>query len=184
MGGRAICVALLLASLPLAGCGTVTNLASKNPGDGGKTPFGGVRQDVYHIKEAANAGSGSAAHADAGSEQHPKLACLLYGADLPLTLLGDFLTWPYTAAYTFINQPVPVPPVIFAPNAPPPQLRLEPAGKEADKMDSDKKDADKKDADKKDADKGTPDKPGQGKPMDDGPGAGPSPLPQPRKLTP
>ena len=51
-------------------------------------------------------------------------------ADLPFSLLGDIVTWPYTAAYTFINQPTPVPPLALAlaPAANRPQATLpEPA---------------------------------------------------------
>jgi hypothetical protein len=39
---------------------------------------------------------------------------LCCAADLPLSLIGDIVTWPYTAAYTFINQPVPAPPVVVS----------------------------------------------------------------------
>ena len=116
MAFRAICVALLLASLPIAGCGTVANLAKPGPEGGGKSPFGGVRQDVCCLKQAANGELGSRTHPEAESEQHPQVApMLLYAADLPFTLLGDVVTWPYTAAFTFINEPVPVPPVVQAP---------------------------------------------------------------------
>lgn len=109
-------VALLLATLPAVGCGTVANLTRPGPEAGGKTPFGGVRHDMGHIRGAADGGF------DAGSDQtltsgefRQTAEVVLYSADLPLSLIGDVVTWPYTAAYTFINQPVPLPPIIIAP---------------------------------------------------------------------
>jgi uncharacterized protein YceK len=128
MGYRAICVALLLSSLPLAGCGTVANLVKSPPQAGGKTPFGGVRQDVWCIQNAANGESPFWTHPKPDSEQHPQVGVmLLCAADLPLSFIGDVVTWPYTAAYSFINQPVPVPPVAQAPPIPPPPVTLGPA---------------------------------------------------------
>jgi uncharacterized protein YceK len=105
MGSRAICVALLFASLPIAGCGTVANLVTTRPEDGGKSPFGGVRQDVSCIQNPV-------------SEQY-RLFC---AADLPFSLVGDVLTWPYTAAYSCINQPIPTPPETQAPPDGRPQM--------------------------------------------------------------
>jgi hypothetical protein len=115
MAHRAIGVALLLASLPIAGCGTVENLARPGPEGGGKSPFGGVRQDVWCIREAANGDFGFRAHPKSESEQYPQVALMLFcAADLPLSLIGDVVTWPYTVAYSFINQPIPTPPVTQA----------------------------------------------------------------------
>jgi hypothetical protein len=48
---RAMSVALLLSSLPIAGCGTVKNL-DKLGREGGKSPFGGVGHDVGCIETA------------------------------------------------------------------------------------------------------------------------------------
>ncbi len=80
------------------------------------SPFGGVKQDVYCIKQAANGESGSRTQPKSASEQHPQVARMLfYAADLPFTLIGDAVTWPYTATYTYINQPIPNPPIILAP---------------------------------------------------------------------
>jgi uncharacterized protein YceK len=124
MAFRAICVALLLSSLPLAGCGTVANLVKPGPewGGGGKSPFGGVHHDVGCIETAANGDSGFRTHPKWESEQYQQVArTLFWAADLPFSLIGDVLTWPYTASYSFINQPIPVPPVIQAPDSPPPQ---------------------------------------------------------------
>jgi hypothetical protein len=116
MAFRAICVALLLASLPSAGCGTVANLARSLPEEGGKSPFGGVRQDVSCIKKAANGESSFSTHPKSESEQHPQVARMLFcAADLPFSFLGDVVTWPYTKTYTYINQPIPTPPVIQGP---------------------------------------------------------------------
>jgi hypothetical protein len=47
------------------------------------------------------------------------MALMLFCAvDLPFSLLGDVVTWPYTCSYTFINRPVALPPLTFTP--PPP----------------------------------------------------------------
>src|SRR5262249_8621687 len=62
MAYRAICVALLLSCLPIAGCGTVANLADSRPEGDGKSPFGGVRQDVSCIHEAADGEFGFRTH--------------------------------------------------------------------------------------------------------------------------
>lgn len=121
MSFRTTCVALLLASLPVAGCGTVTNLARQQPGAGGVAPFGGVRQDLSCIHKAADGEVGFKTHPKGESEQYPQRALMLFCAvDLPLSLIGDILTWPYTVTYTFINQPVPTPPVILPPYTVPP----------------------------------------------------------------
>ena len=116
MAFRTIAAALLLAGLPIAGCGTVANLVQQRPGEGGVSPFGGVRHDVACIKQAADGQSACGTPPPSESEQHLQTARMLFcAADLPLSLIGDVVTWPYTAAYTFINQPVPTPPVIQAP---------------------------------------------------------------------
>jgi hypothetical protein len=116
MAYRAICVALLLASLPIAGCGTVANLVKQRPGEGGVSPFGGVRQDVSCIKKAANGEPAFGTHPKSESEKCLQVALMVFcAADLPLSLIGDVVTWPYTAAYSFINLPIPTPPVTQAP---------------------------------------------------------------------
>jgi uncharacterized protein YceK len=123
MAFRAICIALLCSSLPIVGCGTVANLATPGPEGGGKTPFGGVRQDVTCMKNAANGESPLGIRHEPGSQPHPQVAPLLFAAaDLPLSFIGDVVTWPYTASYTWINQPIPVPPVLQPPVAPLPML--------------------------------------------------------------
>jgi hypothetical protein len=125
MAFRASCVALLLSSLPIAGCGTVANLVKSPPEEGGKSPFGGVRRDLWCIKKAANGEFIFRTHPKSQPDQHPQAAAVLFcAADLPFTLIGDVVTWPYTAAYSFINQPVPTPPVTQAPT-PPPQTTAE-----------------------------------------------------------
>lgn len=116
MAFRSICVALFLASLLTAGCGTAANLVQSRPEEGGRSPFGGVRQDVQCINRAANGELGAGTHPQQGSEQYPQMALMLFcAADLPFSLLGDVVTWPYTAAYSFINQPIPTPGVVLAP---------------------------------------------------------------------
>jgi uncharacterized protein YceK len=116
MAFRAICVALLLATFLTAGCGTVANLARSRPEEGGRRPFGGVEQDVWCINKAANGELGVRTHPKAESGQYPQLALMLFCAvDLPFSLIGDVVTWPYAAAYSFINRPVPTPPVTLSP---------------------------------------------------------------------
>ncbi len=126
---RAIRVAVLLGCLPGAGCGTVANLSRPGPEAGGKSPFGGVRQDVSCIQKAANGEGDFGTHPRSDSEHHPQPALmLLCAADLPLSLIGDFVTWPYTATYSYINKPVFTPPVVQAPTGPPPPAMQAPAG--------------------------------------------------------
>lgn len=116
---RASCVALLLSNLPIAGCGTVANLVRLGPEEGLKSPFGGVRQDVTYIKQAASGECGSKTPPKSETEQHLQTARMVfYAADLPFSFIGDVVTWPYTATYTYINQPIPIPPVIQAPTPP------------------------------------------------------------------
>jgi uncharacterized protein YceK len=113
---RVIGVALLLATLSSAGCGTIANLVTQRPENNGRSPFGGVKQDVWCIKKAANGEFGFWTQPKSEPQQHPQVAPMLFcAADLPLSLIGDVVTWPYTAAYSFINQPIPTPPVIPAP---------------------------------------------------------------------
>src|SRR4051812_31904740 len=119
MAFRTMCVALLLSVLPIAGCGTVANLVRPGPEAGGKTPFGGVRQDVWCIQKAADGEFVMRTHPKTESEQYARGALvLLCAADLPLSFIGDVVTWPYTVAYSFINQPTPVPPIVLAPDNP------------------------------------------------------------------
>jgi uncharacterized protein YceK len=113
MAYRAICVALLLSTVPLAGCGTIGNLARPGPPvGGGKVPFGGVQLDQEHIQQAS-------------AEDSKKR--LLWVADLPLSLIGDVVTWPYTATYTYINESAEQPALAIAgppqPGAPQPPLQ-------------------------------------------------------------
>jgi len=112
---HAIRVALLLSSLLVAGCGTAANLFGLRPEEGGMSPFGGVRHDVACIKKAANGESGCKTHPESETEQYRQEALRLFcTADLPFSLIGDVVTWPYTASYSFINQPIPTPPVTQA----------------------------------------------------------------------
>lgn len=115
MAFRAICIALLLSSLQIAGCGTVANLVRQDPDEeGGMIPFGGVKQDVSCMKQPANAEC--VCTPCSNSEQSRQAARRLFcAADLPFSLIGDVVTWPYTATYRYINQPNPTPPVIQVP---------------------------------------------------------------------
>jgi uncharacterized protein YceK len=114
---RAIRVAVLLSSLPLMGCGTVANLARQGPGDDMMSPFGGVHHDLSCMQSGATGET----HPRSQPDQHAETArTLLCAADLPLSLVGDVVTWPYVVAYCCVNQPIPVPPVTGAPPPPMP----------------------------------------------------------------
>ena len=116
MAYRLTGVAVLLATLPAVGCGTVANLARPGPEAGGKAPFGGVRHDMGSIRRAANGDFAAGADNGLTSEQLGQAArVVVYALDLPLSLIADVITWPYVMAYSIVNQPVPVPPVILAP---------------------------------------------------------------------
>jgi uncharacterized protein YceK len=128
MAFRMIRVGLLLSCLPLAGCGTVSNLAAQKPGQGGVSPFGGVRHDIASIKQATSGEPGVRTQSGSGRPLHPHLGVILVcAADLPLSLIGDIVTWPYTATYTYINQPTPVPPVLLVEPSPVPPMTDAPA---------------------------------------------------------
>ncbi len=131
MALRTIGVALLLSSMLIAGCGTVTNLV-KPGSDGGACPFGGMREDVCCLKKAQKGEICFGKTPKPESEQSPHVALmLLCAADLPFSLIGDVLTWPYTATYSYINQPIPTPPVMPVP-PPPKQAGIPgPAGTQA-----------------------------------------------------
>lgn len=121
MNFRAMCVALL-AIIPAAGCGTVANLARPGPEAGGKTPFGGVGHDVRCLQNVAKVESEDNAHPKLGSDHYPHgVLLVLCAVDLPFSLIGDVITWPYTAAYSCINQPTPTPPVRLLPTESQPQ---------------------------------------------------------------
>jgi hypothetical protein len=108
---RFSCVAVLL-GLAAMGCGTTANLVSSNPEEGGKTPFGGVRQDLSCFQQASTGAAGLRVHPNSESESYRQHALMTFCAiDLPLSLIGDLVMWPYTAAYAYINQPTSTPPV-------------------------------------------------------------------------
>lgn len=123
MAFRAIRIALVLSGLSLAGCGTVTNLVKQRPGEGGVSPFGGVRHDMQCITAASNEEQHGGTHT-ASDQVRPMARKLLWAADLPATVIGDVVTWPYTAAYTFINRPILNPPTTLVPIVGPPQTLL------------------------------------------------------------
>ena len=114
MTSRAIRAAVLLAALPTVGCGTVANLARPNPEEG-RIPFGGVKRDVACLQGAATGELGARVHPKSEAEPYPHWAVvLLCAADLPFTVVGDVVTCPYAVIYSFVNRPVPVPPLTFA----------------------------------------------------------------------
>ncbi len=86
-------------------------------------------------------------------------------ADLPFSFVGDVVTWPYTAAYSCINQPIPTPPVTHASTGVQLQIYVTPENKVPEKK--------------------TPEKyADQGKQRDENPAPLPIPLPPPLKQTP
>src|SRR5947209_2217350 len=105
MAVRALSLVLLVCSLIVAGCGTVINLARSRPEEGGRIPFGGVRHDVASLQSSANRDASPGTNTPSTSHAHVAVM-LLCAADLPFSAVGDLVTWPYTAAFTFINQPV------------------------------------------------------------------------------
>lgn len=133
MACRALCVAVLLSCLPAAGCGTVVNVVKPGPDQGGsgKLPFGGVRHDLWSIERATSGEYAFKSCPQSEAEHYRQLALMLgCAADLPFSLIGDVVTWPYTASYSFINQPVPAPPLAQAPVDGPPQAYFRPENKE------------------------------------------------------
>ncbi|MDY3556997.1 YceK/YidQ family lipoprotein [Gemmata sp. JC717] len=125
---------LLLSSSLVTGCGTIANTVISRSEEL-KDPFGGVHRDLHCIRKAANGEGGLKAHDS--PEPYPKLAVmLLCTVDLPFSLVGDVVMWPYTVAYNYVNQPIPTvpvataatpvtlsaPPVSSAPSAPPATL--------------------------------------------------------------
>lgn len=118
------------------------------------------------MQKAANGESGCGECVRSESEQHRQAALmLLSAADLPFSFLGDVVTWPYTAAYSFINEPVPTPPVLPVPDVGRPQAPLKPEKPEPD-TETPAKDG------------------GQGKPKDGSPPPMPMTLPRPKKENP
>jgi uncharacterized protein YceK len=127
MTSHAIRIALLLSVLSTAGCGTAANLVGAGPGK--KTPFGGVRHDVRRLTEARDGeltvGWGGR---EWGLQPHQQAGLMiLCAADLPLSLVGDVVTWPYARAYSYINQPTDYPGVVLAAPPAPPAIPLPPA---------------------------------------------------------
>lgn len=111
---RTIRVVLLLSVLPVAGCGTVSNVVSARPEAGGKVPFGGVKKDLRCIHQASNEEWGARPQPQSESDSYLRTSLmLLCAADLPFSLVGDIVTWPYTASYSFINEPIPTPQVVL-----------------------------------------------------------------------
>ncbi|QEG28731.1 hypothetical protein GobsT_35170 [Gemmata obscuriglobus] len=114
MAFRAICIVLLLSTVFVTGCGTIANTVISRSEEL-KDPFGGVHRDLHCIRKAANGEGGLRAHGSSEPEPYPKLAVMLLCAvDLPFSLVGDVVMWPYTVAYNYVNQPVPTVPVTSA----------------------------------------------------------------------
>lgn len=110
MTARAIRVAVLFAALSTLGCGTVANLAGAGPGK--KAPFGGVKRDLQCLTEAREGAVALGTGQDWEPRPHEQqMLTVLCAADLPFSLIGDVITWPYTRAYTYINEPTDYPPL-------------------------------------------------------------------------
>jgi uncharacterized protein YceK len=75
------CVGLATLS---GGCGTMLNTTYFTPDEGGERIYGGVRLDAEVIED--------------GYGQRSPLVIALFLADLPLTVIGDTLSLPYTLA--------------------------------------------------------------------------------------
>jgi uncharacterized protein YceK len=78
-----LALAVLLSALPLAGCGTIGNLASDSP-----SPYGGVGKDIDWFTTPPP---------DQKDKRDPRLIFLL-APDLALSLLADTLTLPYVCS--------------------------------------------------------------------------------------
>jgi hypothetical protein len=73
------------------------------------------------MRAAANGESVFRSHPEWVSKYYPRAILMLAcAADLPLSFIADLASWPYTAVYSYINQPIPVPPVVIT-NSPVPQ---------------------------------------------------------------
>src|SRR6185312_4037995 len=104
---------LVLACLASAGCGTVANLAHCRPEEGGRIPFGGIKHDLACIQKAPG---GDADKPETARDNYPRTALtLLCAVDLPFSFVGDVITWPYTASFTYVNQPAPFTPIQILP---------------------------------------------------------------------
>lgn len=113
---RVLCVALGLSCLPLIGCGTTANLVRSYPDDGGKIPFGGVKQDLRVLRGPSPVAADGCPEPVPECKEYPggllKVVC---AADLPFSFLGDLVTWPYVVIYRFINEPIAIPPLTHVP---------------------------------------------------------------------
>jgi uncharacterized protein YceK len=94
-----IVILLMFGSL-LSGCGTFLNLAWFTPKEGGEHMYGGVRVDaqtayrsLFHPEDNPYAST---------PERLWTAACLT--ADLPLSLVGDTLTLPWTCHQTLMRE--------------------------------------------------------------------------------
>lgn len=112
MAFRTTRLAVLLATLPLAGCGTLANVANSRTEEGGRIPFGGTKHDLQCLRGATSGEIGYRGHARPADEAYPRTALGLFcAADLPLSAVADTVLWPYTATYTRVNAPVGYPPI-------------------------------------------------------------------------
>ena len=84
MAGRVLVGMVCAGAALCSGCGTLLNTAYFLPCEGGQRVYGGVRLDW----DAAVENNGNT----------PALAAAVLLADLPLSLVGDTLTLPYTLA--------------------------------------------------------------------------------------
>ena len=82
------------------------------------SPFGGVSHDARCVLRQMGKKRRNTPQVGAGAISPGGTNASFCAADLPFSLIGDVVTWPYVAAYCYINQPIPVPPVNQAPPLP------------------------------------------------------------------
>jgi uncharacterized protein YceK len=99
-----------------AGCGTLHNIED----DPEPAVYGGVRWEVPEIRERG------------GSDMYGDAAVVIHCLDLPLTLIGDTVTLPYTipcSLWRLCQGPPSYPPPPPIPATPVPSLLQAPAGR-------------------------------------------------------
>ncbi|QEL16766.1 YceK/YidQ family lipoprotein [Limnoglobus roseus] len=100
MTNRQVRAALLLSCFSTAGCGTIANVATRGPEHGGMIPFGGVKQDLTFITSDSNLNINQKAPPGTYAS---RLSIILTTLDLPLSLVGDIVTWPFVELYALSN---------------------------------------------------------------------------------
>ena len=132
MNVRATTAVLLLACLASAGCGTVANLCTAGPRRAAASPSVASSTTSRTFR---NRPAGTPTSRRTARDNYPRTALtLLCAVDLPFSFVGDVITWPYTASFTYVNQPAPFAPIQIlppllpaaAPAEAPPEMRPQP----------------------------------------------------------